>query len=34
LLTDWYISGANAISKEGHIVNIDFDLNLNPFKKQ
>lgn len=23
LLTDWYISGSNAISAEGHIVNID-----------
>jgi len=23
LLTDWYITGTNAISKEGHIVNID-----------
>lgn len=23
LLTDWYISGTNAITKEGHIVNID-----------
>lgn len=23
LLTDWYISGTNAITKEGHIVNVD-----------
>lgn len=23
LLSDWYITGTNAISKEGHIVNID-----------
>ena len=23
LLTDWYVSGANAVSMEGHIVNMD-----------
>ena len=27
LLTDWYITGTNAISSEGHIVNIDYSGN-------